>query len=186
VEVDRCRRRCRRKRAPDLGAYCEERDRATVEALVAQVPVKAARNRLVEIPRETEAALVLAMIWPDGGFGAGGDAGGERVAGADGGGADVLDAASDTSTRDGWNQWVWLFSRSAALTQTGGAPLRLCAGYCAVAVLGIRLAEAHDVFCAVRAVSPHDERGQSEALGHARARALREAERADRSDEARA
>ena len=104
--------------------FLKSSDRATVEALVAQVPVKAAQRELVSIPRGTEAALVLAMIGLTGDL--------EpvatpvvselrvRMAVA----PDVPDAASDTSTRDGWNQWVWLFSRSAALTQTGGVPLR--------------------------------------------------------------
>ena len=104
--------------------FLKSSDRATVEALVAQVPVKAAQKELVAIPRETEAALVLTLI--------GLTADLEpvatpvvselrvRMAVA----PDVLDPASDTSTRDGWNQWVWLFSRSAALTQTGQPPLR--------------------------------------------------------------
>jgi hypothetical protein len=104
--------------------FLKSSDRATVEALVAQVPVKAAQKELVTVPRGTEAALVLAMIGLTGEL--------EpvatpvvselrvRMAVA----PDVLDPASDTSTRDGWNQWVWLFSRSAALTQTGQPPLR--------------------------------------------------------------
>jgi len=104
--------------------FVKSTDRATVEALVAQVPLRAAAGKLVEVPRETETVLLLAMMGVTGGL--------EPVATPVASelrvrmavAADVLDPAGDTSTRDGWNQWVWLFSREAALAGAGDGPLR--------------------------------------------------------------
>ncbi len=104
--------------------FLKNKDRATMEALVASVSDKAAQKQLVDIPRETEAALVLALIGLTGDL--------EPVATPviselrvrKAVALDVLDAAGDTSTRDGWNQWVWLFSRAGALTAQARSPLR--------------------------------------------------------------
>lgn len=103
--------------------FVRSTDRATVEALVAAVPGRAAGNQLVEVPRGTETALVLGLV--------GLTADLEpvatpvasevrlRMAMAE----DRLDPASDTSTRDGWNQWVWLLSRER-ITAREASPLR--------------------------------------------------------------
>ncbi len=105
-------------------AFIKVGDRAAGEALVAAVPVAAAQNRLVEVPRGAEVALVLTLVGLSTEL--------EpvatsvvsevrlRMAMAD----DRLDPASDTSTRDGWNQWVWLFSRRAAFVTGQPSPLR--------------------------------------------------------------
>jgi hypothetical protein len=105
-------------------AFVKCTDRATGEALVARSTELAAQNKLVEIPRGTEVALLLSMVGltreleP-----VATNVASElrlRLAVA----PDVLDPASDTSSRDGWNQWVWLFSRSANFAEKGAAPLR--------------------------------------------------------------
>lgn len=99
-------------------------DRRSMEALVAQVPVKAALKQLVEIPRGTEAALVLTMVGLTGELEAVATPVVSELRMRMAVAPDVLDPGSDTSTRDGWNQWVWLFSRSAAFTQSGKPPFR--------------------------------------------------------------
>lgn len=105
-------------------AFVHVGDRASGERLVAAVPVAAAQNRLVEVPRGTEVALVLSLVGLSPEL--------EpvatpvvseirlRLAVAE----DRLEPASDTSTRDGWNQWVWLFSRQAAFVTGKPSPLR--------------------------------------------------------------
>lgn len=98
-------------------------DRAAVEAMIGRVAPLAAQNQLVEVPRGTETALVLAMIGLTPEL--------EpvatpvvsevrlRLAVSD----DRLEPEGDTSTKDGWNNWVWLFSREQ-MTAGSAHPLR--------------------------------------------------------------
>ncbi len=126
VEIDRASQALFQAQRALISArvFVKSGSRAFVENLVAQVPVAAAEKKLVEVPRQTEVALLLSMV--------GITADLEpvatpvaselrlRMAVAE----DRLDPASDTSSRDGWNQWVWLFSRERALAETPAGPLR--------------------------------------------------------------
>lgn len=95
-------------------------DRVATENLVTAAR-EAGADASIDIPRGTEVALLLCLV------GLTRDlepvatpvASELRLRAAVA--PDVLDPASDTSTRDGWNQWVWLFSRSASCVP-GAAP----------------------------------------------------------------
>ena len=105
-------------------AFVKCADRATGAALVARSVELAAENKLVEIPRGTEVVLLLSMV----GLTRDLEPVATNVASElrlrEAVAPDVLDPASDTSSRDGWNQWVWLFSRSANFAEKGATPLR--------------------------------------------------------------
>lgn len=99
-------------------------DRAAAEALVARAAALAASGQLVEIPRDTEVALLLSMV----GLTAELDPVATpvvselrlRMAVAE----PVLIPTSDTSTRDGWNHWGWTFSRAAHFAAPSTAVMR--------------------------------------------------------------
>ncbi|MBL9204467.1 MAG: hypothetical protein JNN01_05240 [Opitutaceae bacterium] len=99
-------------------------DRTASEALVTGAIDAATRNQLVEIPRGTEVALLLGMVGVSTELEPVATSVASelrlRMAVAE----DRLDPTSETSTRDGWNQWVWLFSRQAAFVARSPSPLR--------------------------------------------------------------
>lgn len=125
VEVDRVSQSLFQAQRSLVSArvFLRGEDQAALVTMIGRVAPLAAQNQLVEVPRGTETALVLAMV----GLTPELEAVATpvvsevrvRLAVAD----DRLEPEGDTSTKDGWNNWVWLFSREQ-MTAGAAQPLR--------------------------------------------------------------